>query len=169
MALANPVSGQTIQATDVSAVYGLFKGVAGSEDTVTLKNAVDNWWGWIASSDPAAPATTVVLYIKDAAGNTKWRQYYDGNQYTRTDTPAFRMKGTETYGVDMRLVETAGYWRIQQNVGSEGTPSWADRVVVDLTTGDLAAGNITAGTYNGITIQDTGMPGLVAAIFFGGL
>jgi hypothetical protein len=51
----------------------------------------------------------------------------------KKSTPALRLKGTEGSGKDWRLVEDAGKIKVQENTGSEGSPTWTTRVEIDNT------------------------------------
>jgi|TARA_Y100000310_G_scaffold238070_1_gene241417 hypothetical protein len=64
------------------------------------------------------------------------------------DTPYVRFTGTETNGLDCRWAESAGNLLMQQNTGTEGSPTWTTRLTIPIATGALSSIVLTTPQIN---------------------
>lgn len=72
-----------------------------------------------------------------------------GDQAVKKSLPAVRLIGTEVSARDCRVVEDAGSLKIQVNNGTEGVPSWSDKLVLNLSTGAISVATISASGVTG--------------------
>jgi len=120
-------------------------------EVVTSAGAISS----ITDTRPLDPhQSTEVLISGAGSGRTRlsdWRHASDVSKIDHADiyqpyaedvwikkgTPALRQQGTETGGLDYRIVEDAGKWKLQRNTGTETAPVWNTVVQINLATGNV--------------------------------
>ena len=65
-------------------------------------------------------------------------------------TPHLRLVGTETGAKDWRVIEVNGTFQVQENTATEGSPTWATRLIIGSTSGNLI---LYSGTGNKVEID----------------
>jgi hypothetical protein len=114
---SNPVDGQAFYRTDENQLYIYDAGVPQWKTLFQGGGITSLDHGTLGGlNDDDHPLYALLTMGRDFTGDVKIKK----------DTPAIRLKGTEAQSKDIRLVETAGEVKLQENIGSEGTPTWFD-------------------------------------------
>lgn len=86
--------------------------------------------------------------------------------WCKQSIPFIRLQGTEGSGQDIRIAENAGSILIDDNTNTEASPTWTNRITIDIDTGNIT----TVGTVDGVDIpshrsrHDTGGADAIAAL-----